>query len=71
MKKTSRFSTSFSGEEIMVADDLFRILLRGGDPKLLLRSGGARKLMAKFSRLAVSVQTGLPVQEPTEQIVAE
>ncbi len=53
-----RVSTSFSEEEIQFLDELFKILTRGGDPKLLLRAkalpGLMRKVVAARERLGLA-----------------
>lgn len=55
-KPSSRASTSFSGAEVTVLDSIFSTLLRGGDAKLLLRSGPGQSLMQKFSSLRKRIE---------------
>lgn len=42
-----RVSTSFSEEEIRFLDELFKVLTRGGDVRLLLRAKALPGLMRK------------------------
>jgi uncharacterized protein (UPF0297 family) len=42
----------------MVGVKVFHILLRGGDPTVIMRSEAARRLVRKFDRMKTSVLDG-------------
>jgi hypothetical protein len=47
----SRQSTSFSDEEIHLLDEMFRILIRGGDARRLVRNRAFANVMRKVSAM--------------------
>lgn len=55
-----RQSTSFSDEEIQLLDELFRILLRGGDARRLVRNRAFANVMRKVLSMKERAQAAKP-----------
>lgn len=49
-------SQSFNEDEIKVLDGIFSTLLRGGDPKILMRSPAAKNVMRKVQTMKASIE---------------
>lgn len=62
-----RISTSFSEEEVHLMDDLFKILLRGGDARILMRSKALPGLMKKIIAARERLGQPMPVEPPPDE----
>ena len=51
-------SNSFTRAEVDAGRELFRLLLRGGDTSIVVRSPVFRKLVAKFDKMWRSIEEG-------------
>jgi hypothetical protein len=52
----NRASVSFSHDEIVLFDEILRVLLRGGDPRTMVRNPAFAGLMKKASTMRARIE---------------